>query len=732
MRTTASPPRVDIPWHPRDREAHLLAGLLRMSRLTLLYGEVGSGKTTLLTSGVLLLLRRRASDHALARSRNSGVVLPFPDRRTAGHSWESGAEVAIFFDAWNEPPLASLQAKIHRTLSMAGSGAARPSLSLAETLAAWNKQLRVRFLIMLDRFEEYLVAPPGREGVAEFADQFVEAANRPFLAANFLISLRHDAEPLMERFGGRIQGFGDACLRLRPLHHASPLPLVLRPDADLPSTAPPASPPWGNPEWPATCRQEHRPIDALDVTPGTEKPLTPEVPQPPDRARHAAGAAANPTPAEADGDMQPIIEALEAEIATLPRDEPCNEKDGGPVAPAPLPRAASATANTVGPGGRLRLLPLPLWLAISAAVASAVFVMLPSTGPPGTSVGAPPPSPTPAPQRSVAATPAAAPAPPAISPMPAAHRFEIVAEAENSTDSRVARDLARFVAPYAGIDLGVLPSRGWSDGLAALHSQARLAIVRYDALQAARRAAAAGKAIVPLRVIMPLYMEEIYFIARADSPLTFIHEIKDRRINTGPLQSSRRLTGTTLYERMFGTRIPVSEASFLTEKTALGQLVHDKTLDVVIVVAAQPAALLAGMTAETARSIKLLKLDRNNLASRKALQAFLPATVRATAYRPWLAQDTPTLAVMSFLVTSDTADRAEAEHLGTFVRTLCANLPALQRDGHPKWREVQPGLQLPAGWPYAAPAEEAFRSCLSQTAAEKPAARPVVKIDNPT
>ena len=58
--------------------------------------------------------------------------------------------------------------------------------------------------------------------------------------------------------------------------------------------------------------------------------------------------------------------------------------------------------------------------------------------------------------------------------------------------------------------------------------------------------------IRPLRVIMPLYNEEIYFIVRADSPLNYIHEIKDAKINAGQLGSGTALTATTLYRLMFG------------------------------------------------------------------------------------------------------------------------------------------------------------------------------------
>ena len=44
---------------------------------------------------------------------------------------------------------------------------------------------------------------------------------------------------------------------------------------------------------------------------------------------------------------------------------------------------------------------------------------------------------------------------------------------------------------------------------------------------------------------MPLYNEEIYFITRADSPLNYVHEIKDAKINAGPLLSGTAMVSTT-------------------------------------------------------------------------------------------------------------------------------------------------------------------------------------------
>ena len=55
-----------------------------------------------------------------------------------------------------------------------------------------------------------------------------------------------------------------------------------------------------------------------------------------------------------------------------------------------------------------------------------------------------------------------------------------------------------------------------------------------------------------------------------------------------------------------------------------------------------------------------------------------------------------------------------------FARSLCKNLPILQTEGHPKWRDVELTLpDLGAGWEYYAPVAKVLRSCGA------PVARPV-------
>ena len=112
-------------------------------------------------------------------------------------------------------------------LPVKGAGAAEPE-NLGGNLAAWNKEHGFRFFIILDCFEQYLHAPHDRAGIAEFEHEFVRMINQPRLPAHFLLSLRDDAEPLLNRFKERINGFGDAFLRLPDLHCAAAPPVAPR------------------------------------------------------------------------------------------------------------------------------------------------------------------------------------------------------------------------------------------------------------------------------------------------------------------------------------------------------------------------------------------------------------------------------------------------------------------------------------------------------------------------
>jgi len=297
--------------------------------------------------------------------------------------------------------------------------------------------------------------------------------------------------------------------------------------------------------------------------------------------------------------------------------------------------------------------------------------------------------------------------------------YKIVTASERGTYIQIGRDLARFVAPDADISLDVLPSAGSAENVRRLRyeSGVKLALVQSDVYQAFLDQAAAGNAdaanlIRPLRVIMPLYDEEIYFFVRADSPLEYIDQIKGKRINVGPMGSGTALTATTLYRQMFNEPLAEGQAGFLTNEEALVSLLQEDKVDVVAVVAGQPAKLLTDMKPESRQFIKLLKFDPRNPASQAALKTYFSTTVRAINYPNLLDEDLPALSVKAYLVTYDYNLKDTQAHLAKLARSLCRNFVSLQASGHPKWREVE--VSLPAlgrGWAYYPPAEKELRSC---------------------
>lgn len=301
----------------------------------------------------------------------------------------------------------------------------------------------------------------------------------------------------------------------------------------------------------------------------------------------------------------------------------------------------------------------------------------------------------------------------------AAAQYKIVTASERGTYIRIGQDLARFVAPAADIELEVLPSAGSAENVRRLRYEpgVKLALVQSDVYQAYVDLAAAGNPtaatlIRPLRVVAPLYDEEIYFVVRADSPLQHLHEIKDARINAGPLGSGTALTVSTLYRVMFGDNLPADGTTFLPNEEALVKLIEDKSVDVVAVIAGQPAKLLADMRPEARQYTRLLRFDSNAAASRAALEIYYPATVRAANYPNLLTEDLPALAVKALLVTYDYNLEATRSHLTRFARALCTNFNTLQAEGHPKWREI--GLQLPElsrGLTYYQPTRRVLERC---------------------
>ncbi len=297
--------------------------------------------------------------------------------------------------------------------------------------------------------------------------------------------------------------------------------------------------------------------------------------------------------------------------------------------------------------------------------------------------------------------------------------YKIVTASEKSTAVRMGRDLARLVAPSADMSLETVVTAGSVDNVRRLRFEpnVKFALVQSDVWQAfVEEADASGGGVAnlvrPLRVLVPLHREELYFLVRADSPIGAVHEIRDARIAAGPLGSGGAFTTTALYRQMFGESPSPRQVKYMSDEEALLKLVDDKSVDVVVLVSGQPAALLADMKPAARRLLKLLPLDPSHPASQAALRAYLPATVRAANLPNLLTQDLPALAVQTLLLTYDYDLPTTIGFLTDFARALCASLDRLRTLGHPKWEEVtlELGPAPPAG-AYYEPTSIVLRDC---------------------
>ncbi|TMH13618.1 MAG: hypothetical protein E6H65_02570 [Betaproteobacteria bacterium] len=310
-----------------EQEARLLAELLRTSRLALLFAEAGSDKTSLLKHDLMPLLRRRSGDRSgPATARESGVVVPFPDRRgrPATRAARRRTEIVIHFDAWSDAPLQALHACLHDAASTTTAERTAPRRRLADTLEALSSRLDTRFFILLDRFEEFLRNPQDRESIGEFTNELVDAINQPNLAANFLIAIDDESRPRLAGLASRIPGFDDCSLKLARPRGSNPPAAPHEPAALVPTQQ------VDEPTWP------------------TLDPIAPAAPQPaPVKKKAKAHRTPPPRVPIKTEDVYAFIEQTLSHTATDFAEE--SFPADMPVQSAPAPRRAEPLQLTAPP-----------------------------------------------------------------------------------------------------------------------------------------------------------------------------------------------------------------------------------------------------------------------------------------------------------------------------------------------------------------------------------------------
>lgn len=314
----------------------------------------------------------------------------------------------------------------------------------------------------------------------------------------------------------------------------------------------------------------------------------------------------------------------------------------------------------------------------------------------------------------------------------------IVTGNQSDTYYRIGEDIRQYAMP----ELRNLTSKGAVDNIKALSKTAGVsfAIVQSDVYQtyvnlekndpdpAVRQWA--SDLLHSLRVVAPLYSEEIYFIVHKDAPMQELQDIQDKRLAIGPDGSGTNLTAKNIYYKLFG-KAPVVVKPFIEDgvlgsddgtkytRSALWHLAHpdvgpeERKADVVVLIGGQPLPLLQRL----GKDYKLLATNIKNDATEALLKDYSIGFADQKNY-PFLPKHMPVMMVQSYLVTAQFRDKQRNEFVKKFAGSLCQNYDQLQEHGHEKWKALvwsPSNPQLPSllsGWSYSSVTKPVLESCL--------------------
>lgn len=253
---------------------------------------------------------------------------------------------------------------------------------------------------------------------------------------------------------------------------------------------------------------------------------------------------------------------------------------------------------------------------------------------------------------------------------------------ETGTYYRFGEDMAR-VAALNKINLTIYPSRGAIQNLEALYNRQniQLAITQADVLYFLNLLGNEQtiKLLDSIRIVMPLYREEVHVLAREG--IKAFADLAGKTVAIGEPGSGTAMTSQILFRTV---NIQPGNTMNLENKDALTALIKGE-VDAAIMVAGIPMRLLQEEIPQDS-GVYLVPLTDPRVFDTYGDEA---VTIPAGTY-PWQATAVQTLAIMSVLMTPTYPDDAvECQAVKRLSQAIADNLDWLRTHGHAKWAEVQ-------------------------------------------
>lgn len=287
--------------------------------------------------------------------------------------------------------------------------------------------------------------------------------------------------------------------------------------------------------------------------------------------------------------------------------------------------------------------------------------------------------------------------------------YDITTGGSSGTYIKFGNQIKEHVADSINLPMNVLQSSGSIDNIKKLtyNENVKFAIVQHDVINDFKNSNDKNFNMLArnIKVLLPLYNEEIHVIARKNSPMKYIRDIKNKRINAGEKNSGTLMTTTLLYRELFQEPMSHSKA-FYDKKSIAFEKLQNGQVDVVVIVAGQPSETIENLSRYNFKLLQRHPSTRSNTYYGEENNI----KIKANSYS-WINSDIPTLAVKAYLVTYDNSSKEFENNMRKFAKKFRKSMPQLRSSGHAKWQKVSEDLSgtLQAGWEYYEPFRDAWK-----------------------
>lgn len=288
----------------------------------------------------------------------------------------------------------------------------------------------------------------------------------------------------------------------------------------------------------------------------------------------------------------------------------------------------------------------------------------------------------------------------------------LLAGSNSGTYIKIANDIKGVSKNEMKIDVKTGGSLGNINKLLTDKSS-QFAIVQYDALLYKRDIEGDAKLDSKIKMLFPLYNEEIHIIVSKSSNINSIHDLEGKRVNTDAKSSGSWVTA----EMIKSIHALTWKEYNLQPRDALIKLAENK-LDAMIYVVGKPAPILVALPKESKDTIKLISPE---------LDDYYVSTQFEKETYPWMEGEVKTNATKALLITYNYKTDSKVKRVQYYIKNIRKlasvinnSLGELRENHHPKWKEIDPKDYDKVKWPLHPVARTAlFEKNIEMTSSQK-------------